>query len=135
MAEDFFIRAARKRALELDADIREIETGMMRARADDDELRAAELFDGLTAARDARVRLDREVDHYVRQNTPPQQQPMTDAEFMAMSPERMQQHPEALNRIFSKSKYYDKQMWSDPDVVRRVSDGVAEVERRRARGE
>jgi hypothetical protein len=70
---------------------------------------------------------------HVAQNQPAA--PLTDAEFMALSPERMAQHPEAVDRIFSKSKYYDKNQWSDPNVQRLVREGVAEAQRRRTAGQ
>jgi hypothetical protein len=42
---------------------------------------------------------------------------------------------EDIDRIFSKSKYYTKNQWADPDVAARVQAGMSEVQRRRSRGE
>jgi hypothetical protein len=68
---------------------------------------------------------------YEAQNAPRQPGPISDNEFMAMSPENMLRHPETIDRIFSKSKYYSKDQWSDPEVAQRVRDGMAEIERRK----
>jgi hypothetical protein len=61
---------------------------------------------------------------------------MTEAEFLSMSPEEMKRRAdmgdcEAIDRIFSKSKYYDKDQWSDPDVRQRVFDAVQEIQLRK----
>ena len=41
---------------------------------------------------------------------------------------------EDVDRIFSKSKYYDPNQWNDPEVSSRINAGVREVERRRRAG-
>jgi hypothetical protein len=64
-------------------------------------------------------------DHIASINKANEREEMTDAEFLAMSPEKMAKHPEAVERIFSKSKYYSRDMWNDPVVQQRVREGQA----------
>jgi hypothetical protein len=64
-------------------------------------------------------------DDHIAATAPKAEDEMTDAEFQAMSPEKMAKHPEAVERIFSKSKYYSRDMWNDPVVQQRVREGQA----------
>ena len=64
-------------------------------------------------------------DDHIRASAPKEAETMTDAEFEAMSPEKMMKHPEAIERIFAKSKYYSRDMWNDPVVQARVREGQA----------
>jgi hypothetical protein len=134
MTDDFYLKAAQKRALEIDADVQEIVSGLARCRAIDDEHTASGLMDGLAEARNRRRMLDQEVADYMRQANPPAQAPMTDQEFMALSPERMANNPQAVEAVFAKSKYYSKDMWNDPEVQQRVRLGMERVNQLRKDG-
>jgi hypothetical protein len=129
MTDDFYIRAASKRALEIDADISEIQTGLMRAKAMEDETSAAMLMDGLAEARQKRPMLDGEVADYLRQSTPPAAIPQSREEWRAKPVERMT--PEDGLEIARGSKYGAALDWNDPGV----RAGWQEAQRRRSRGE
>jgi hypothetical protein len=133
MADDFFISAAQKRASEIDADLLEMQGGLARAKADNDTHTATQLIQGLANAKAERRNLEATYNEYVASQQPRQQAPGTEAEFMARAPERMT--GEDLDRVFSKSKYYSKGQWADPEIAARVNAGWAEVQRRKARGE
>jgi hypothetical protein len=132
MADDFFISAAQKRAQEIDCDVAEMQAGLARCRADGDTHTATQLIQGLANAKAERRNLESTYAEYTASQRP-QQAPGTEAEFMARAPERMT--GEDLDRVFSKSKYYTKGQWADPEIAARVNAGCAEVQRRKARSE
>lgn len=133
MAErDFFLQAAQQRAAEIDADVAELNSGLARARLDGDDYSARQLVQSLANAKAERRNLEATYNEYVQSQQPRQEAPTSDAEFMARAPERMT--GEDLDRVMSKSKYYSKDMWSDPEVAARVNAGVLEVQRRRKAG-
>lgn len=70
---------------------------------------------------------------HVARNRPREAAAISDSEFLAMAPERMLDHPELVDRVFSKSKYYSPDQWNDPEVAQRVRAGMAEVIARRRR--
>ncbi len=131
---DFYDEAARQRYATLEAAKARVVANLEEYRAIGDEASAAEELQTLATLNDQQQSLRRLHQQYNAQRNPPQQE-MSDAEFVAMSPERMAQNPAAIDRIFSKSKYYTPNQWSDPEVAKRAQAGVAEVERRRRRGE
>ena len=126
---DYYLERTTKQIEEADATLLEIQAGLARAKAEGNDFAVDELLKGYAAARSQKRDLEMAAnEHYQSLNRAAV--PMTDAEFMAMSPKRMLQNPECLNKIFEKSKHYSKDMWSDPEVQRRVQAGLAEVQRR-----
>jgi len=126
---DYYLERTTKQIEEADATLLEIQAGLARAKAEGNDFAVDELLKGYAAARSQKRDLEMAAnEHYQSLNRAAV--PMTDAEFMAMSPERMLQNPECLNKIFEKSKHYSKDMWADPEVQRRVQAGLAEVQRR-----
>jgi hypothetical protein len=133
MTDDFFISAAQRRANELAADLAEIDASLARARADGNSYAASEMIQNRANILAERRNLEASYNEYVRAQQPQQQVPTTEGEFMARAPERMT--GEDVDRIFRKSKYARDINWSDPSVASRVQQGLAEVQRRKARGE
>ena len=127
---DYYLERMAKQIEEVDADLLEIQAGLARAKAEGNDYSVDSLLKGYATARATRRDLEAAANEYHAALNRPAAPPMTDAEFMAMSPERMMQNPECLNKIFEKSKHYTKEMWSDPEVQRRVQAGLAEVQRR-----
>jgi hypothetical protein len=135
MANDFFLDAARRKQASINAEIARVDAELIAARAEDNDLDAGELVSQRASLRDLSRCVGQEISDYIAQHN--QRAPeLTDAEFMALSPERMMQHPEAVEAIFKKSKYYDPQNDpNDPGFRKRYMDGVQEVARRRAMGQ
>lgn len=129
---DFFVEVAQQRAQELTADLAEMEAALLRARSEGDEHSARQLIQGIANGRAERRNLEVTYNEYVVSQAP-RHEVTSDAEFLARAPERMT--GEDIDRIFSKSKYYTKNQWADPDVAARVQAGMSEVQRRRSRGE
>src|SRR4051794_17604036 len=55
--------------------------------------------------------------------------PETEGEWRSKSPERMTEHD--VDKIFSRSKYYTRDQWSDPTVAEGVRRGLIEVQNRK----
>lgn len=128
---DFYEDAAMLRYRTLEAAKAQCQADLARYQAAGDEYAAAEELQTLATLNDQVTSLQRLHNQYRQQMNPPSQATMTDSEFMALSPERMAQHPEAIDRLFSKSKYYSPDQWSDPKVQGLVRAGMDEVQRRR----
>jgi hypothetical protein len=133
MANDFYTEVARQRALELDADMAEINAGLARAKAEGDDHSARQLIQGLANARAERRNLEIEYQQYVASQQPRQPAPATDGEWMMRPADKMT--GEDVDRIFAKSKFYTPGMWSERETADRVNAGLAEVERRRRMGQ
>jgi hypothetical protein len=62
-----------------------------------------------------------------RRNQPQQSAPLTDQEFMSLSPDRFRDpniRDQMLNHILGKSKYFDpKKDWNDPTVQQKIREG------------
>lgn len=129
MAKDFYLEAAQEQFNELAADRADIDAGLLRCNANGDSHSAKELIQTRATINRQMRDLQAEYDAHVASQQPQQGPPMNDQEFMARSPERMT--GEDVDRIFSKSRYYSKDQWSDPEVARRVQAGMREVEARR----
>ena len=131
---DFKQQAAEQRLKVLRAAKAQVAADLARYEADGDLDMAANEIQAFSNLESEEQNLINSYNRYVASNTPRAARPMTDAEFTAMSPEQMMEHPEAVDRLFSKSKYYSPDQWSDPKVVERMTAGVAEVQRRKREG-
>jgi hypothetical protein len=134
MSDDFETELIRQRETALNAELAQAQANYQSAKHMDDYVGANSAIDHIQrieAERSAGRRLYN--DHIARKNYRAPE--LTDSEFLAMSPERMAQHPECIDRIFAKSKYYEKGQWADPEIAKRTQAGIQEVQRRRARGE
>lgn len=128
MVDDFDNAAVRRTQLRFQAKQQQLLSDYNTHKANGDEFGADETIDRLNALEAEAAAFQRNQQRYQQQ---PQQVPLTDAEVQALSPERLSQHPEAIDRIFSKSKYYTPGQWSEPEIARRVKQGWDEVQRRR----
>ena len=136
---DYYLEQLKHRVAEIDADLQQVNAGLAKAKVEGNDYAARELIQSYADIVAQRRNLEVAANEYARSIQPQEVQPLTDAEFMAMSPERMAQlasqgNTEAIDRIFSKSIHYTKDQWSDPEVQRRVRAGVNEVARRRSEG-
>jgi hypothetical protein len=133
---DFFMDVANKQVANIDAEVARVDAELMKCRVNNDPYEALDLIQQRANLRDSRRALLQEQSDYVAQfnRRAPE---LTDSEFLALSPERMLQHPEAVEKIFQKSKYYDRADGYDPnsEFSKRFSAGIEEVKRRRARGQ
>jgi hypothetical protein len=131
MAEDYIAKGVRDNIADCDADIAQISANIARAQADGDEYAMKEQIEGYAAAQSRRRDLMAAYNEHMQRQTP-QAAASTEAEFLARSPERM--NGEDVDRIFSKSKYYSKGQWQDPEINARVMAGVREVQARKREG-
>ena len=131
MADDFKTQAAQQRLKVLAAAKARVAANISTYEANGDVDSAADELQAYSNLESEEQNLINSYNRYVASNTPRAARPMTDAEFTAMSPEQMMERPDAVDKIFSTSKYYTKDQWSDPKVVERMTAGVAEVQRRR----
>lgn len=130
MSDDFYDSAARQRYAVLQAARSRCVANLEEYRATGNDIDAQEEIQTLATLDDQMASLQRLHQQY-QQSRNPNPTSVGDQEFIAMSPERMAQNPELVERIFQKSKYYDPNQWSDPEVKTRFMAGVEEVKRRR----
>jgi hypothetical protein len=131
MADDFKTQAARQRLKVLAAAKQQVAANISRYEAEGDTDSAADEIQAYANLESEETNLVSSFQRYQAQSAPRQQEPISDSEFMAMSPERMLQHPELVDRIFQKSKLYTKGMWGEPEVADGVRRGLAEIEKRK----
>jgi len=130
MSDDFYDSAARQRYAVLQAARSRCVANLEEYRATGNDIDAQEEIQTLATLDDQMASLQRLHQQY-QQSRNPNPTSVGDQEFIAMSPERMAQNPELVERIFQKSKYYDPNQWSDPEVRSRFAAGIEEVKRRR----
>lgn len=130
MADDFYDQAARRQYQTLQAARSRVLANLEEHRSVGNDMDAAEEIQTLAVLNDQMASLERLHQQYNAQRNPSPVQ-IGDQEFMAMSPERMAQNPELVERVFQKSKYYDPNQWNDPEVRSRFMAGIEEVKRRR----
>jgi hypothetical protein len=111
---------------QLAAHYAQVNADYARAKAEGDTETAASCAEAIAELEDKAARLDRLHQRHIASQNPPAPQPLTDGEFMARAPERMDYND--VWRMASKSKY------GAPDEAS-FRAGIAEVQRRRARGE
>ena len=129
MTDDFYLRTAREQYKVLQTQIQKCEAELAEHEANGDEYEPRQLMGDRSVLRAAQAALEHDYNERVRKLNHREPE-MTDAEFVAMSPERMAQNPVAVDRIFSKSKYYTPNQWADPEVAKRTAAGVQGVIRR-----
>jgi hypothetical protein len=134
MADDFKARAAEQRLKVLSAAKSQVAANIALYESNGDLDSAADELQAYANLETEENNLVSSYQRHVARNAPRDPGPISDTEFMAMSPERMLQHPETVDRIFSKSKYYSKDQWGDPEVAGRVRAGMAAVEQRKREG-
>jgi hypothetical protein len=133
MATDFFIEAAQQRAAELDADLAEMQAGLLRAKSDGDDHTARQLIQGVANAKAEKRNLEVTFNEYVASQQPQHQASSTEGEWMMKPADKMT--GDDVSKIFEKSKYFTKGQWGDPEIAGRVHAGMREVERRRRSGQ
>lgn len=131
MADDFKTQAARQRLKILAAAKQQVSANIARYEAEGDTDSAADEIQAYANLESEETNLVSSFQRYQAASAPRQSEPISDSEFMAMSPERMLQHPELVDRIFQKSKLYTPGQWSEPAVADGVRRGLAEIERRK----
>ncbi len=124
---DFYEDAAKKRYAILEAAKARCIANLEEHRAIGNDMDAQEEIQTLATLNDQMASLQRLHQQYHEARNPVRHE-MTEKEWEAMSPEQMRHHPEAIDQIFAKSKYYTKDQWSDPEVARRVRAGLQQVE-------
>jgi hypothetical protein len=120
MSDDFYLSAAQKRALQLDAEANQITTGLMQARANDDEYTARDLIQGLANVQAERRNLDMAVREYVQASNPPSPPQLTAEEVKAKPIERMT-HEERM-KMFESPRHGPvdaNKYWEGVEHVRR----------------
>lgn len=128
---DFKLQAAQARLKILAAAKAQVAANISRYEAENDLESAADEVQAFSNLESEESNLISSFERYQAASAPRQPEPISDSEFMAMSPERMLEHPELVDRIFSKSRLYTKGMWSEPEVADGVRRGLAEIERRK----
>ena len=124
--DDFYVEAAQRRLNEIEAGRAHATAAPASAKAENDTYSASEAVQ-LLADLNAQERNLRQLhQQHVASQNPPAPPPPTDSEFMAKSPEKMDYSD--VWRVASKSKY------GQPDEAS-FRAGIAEVARRRGRGE
>ena len=131
MAEDFKAKAVEARLKILTAAKAQVSANYSRYEAEGDLDSAADEAQAYANLETEEQNLVNSYQRQVAQSMPRQPVQVSDSEFLAMSPERMLQHPELVDRIFQKSKLYTKGMWGEPEVADGVRRGLAESERRK----
>jgi hypothetical protein len=131
MADDFKTEAARARLKVLAAAKAQVAANISRYESENDVASASDELQAYANLETEEQNLVNAYQRYQAQSAPRQPEPISDSEFMAMSPERMLQHPELVDKIFSKSRYYTPDQWSQPAVADGVRRGLAEIERRK----
>lgn len=129
--EDFKAQAAQQRLKVLQAARQQVAANISRYEAEGDLDSAADEIQAYANLENEERNLVNSYQRYQAQSAPRQPEPISDSEFLAMSPERMLQHPELVDKIFQKSKLYTKGMWGEPEVADGVRRGLAEIERRK----
>lgn len=130
MSDDFTTEVARRRLKQIDAQLMQHQANYASHEAEGEVEGAvweADQISGLLAQRQNVLNAYNQ--HQQARNAVPPK--MTEAEFQAMSPEQMARHPEAIEQVFAKSKYYSPQDAQDPEFQRRFYAGMEEVKRRR----
>jgi len=128
---DYFLERMAKQIEETDATLLEIQAGLARAKAQGNDYEVDELLKGYAAAKSQRRDLEMTANEYYQAINKPTPI-VTEGERRERSPERMDASD--VDYIFSKSKYYSRDMWNNPDIAQRVQQGIAEVQRRKAEG-
>jgi hypothetical protein len=128
--DDAFLKAARSRAAEIDADLAQIEAGLVRANSDGDEYAMREMISGRATLRAERRALEFDYNERVAQATQPQRKPYTNKELLDMPYDRNLQdretHIATINYMTGQSKYFNPEKdWADPEVRRRIAEGEA----------
>lgn len=131
MADDFKLQAAQQRLKVLQAAKQQVAANISRYEAEGDLDSASDEIQAFSNLESEEQNLVNSYQRYQAASAPRQPEPISNSEFLAMSPERMLQHPELVDRVFSKSKYYTPGMWGEPEVRQRVNAGLAEIEKRK----
>lgn len=131
MTDDFKAKAAQQRLKVLQAARQQVAANISRYEAEGDLDSAADEIQAYANLETEEQNLVNSYQRYQAASAPRQPEPISDSEFLAMSPERMLQHPELVDRVFSKSKYYTPGQWSEPAVADGVRRGLAEIEKRK----
>ena len=128
---DFKLQAAQARLKVLAAAKAQVSANIARYESENDLESAADEVQTFSNLESEESNLISSFQRYQAAGAPRQPEPISDSEFLAMSPERMLQHPELVDRIFQKSKLYTKGMWGEPEVADGVRRGLAEIEKRK----
>ncbi len=128
---DFKLQAAQQRLKVLAAAKQQVAANISRYEAENDLDSASDEIQAYSNLEFEEQNLIGSFQRYQAASAPRQSEPISDSEFMAMSPERMLEHPELVDRIFQKSKLYTKGMWGEPEVADGVRRGLAEIEKRK----
>lgn len=131
MADDFKTEAARQRLKVLAAAKAQVSANIARYESEGDMDSAADEIQAFSNLEAEEQNVVNSYQRYQAASAPRQPEAISDSEFMAMSPERMLSHPELVDKIFSKSRYYSPDQWSQPEVAAGVRRGLAEIERRK----
>ena len=100
MADDFKTVAARQRLKVLAAAKQQVSANIARYEAEGDTDSAADEIQAYANLESEETNLVSSFQRYQAASAPRQQEPISDSEFLAMSPERMLEHPELVDRIF-----------------------------------
>jgi hypothetical protein len=128
---DFKLQAAQQRLKVLAAAKQQVLANVSRYESENDLDSASDELQAFSNLEAEEQNLISAYQRYQQQSAPRQPEPISDSEFLAMSPEKMLQHPELVDRIFQKSKMWTKGMWGEPEVADGVRRGLAEIERRK----
>jgi hypothetical protein len=128
---DFKLQAAQARLKVLAAAKAQVAANISRYESENDLESAADEVQVFSNLESEESNLISSFQRYQAASAPRQVEPISDSEFLAMSPERMLENPQLVDKIFSKSKYYSKDQWQDPEVASRVRAGLAEIEKRK----
>ena len=128
---DFKTEAARARLKVLSAAKQQVSANIARYESEGDLDSASDEIQAYANLESEEQNLVNSYQRYQAASAPRQSEPISDSEFLAMSPERMLENPQLVDKIFSKSKYYSKDQWQDPEVASRVRAGLAEIEKRK----
>jgi hypothetical protein len=126
MSDDFAERVARRRLAEIEAGRAHATAAWKSAEAEDDVYSAGEAYKLISEFNQEEQRVRRDYKQHVASRNPPAPPAQSDSEFMAKDASRMDYND--VHRIASKSRY-----GAPDDTLFRA--GIAEVQRRRARGE
>lgn len=128
---DFKTEAARQRLKVLAAAKMQVSANIARYESEGDLDSAQDEIQAFANLESEEQNLVNSYQRYQAASAPRQSEPISDSEFLAMSPERMLEHPELVDKVFRKSRYYTEGQWSDPSVADGVRRGLAEIERRK----
>jgi hypothetical protein len=104
--QDFKAQAAQQRLKVLQAARQQVAANISRYEAEGDLDSAADEMQAYANLETEENNLISSYQRHVARNTPREPAAISDSEFLAMAPERMLDHPELVDRVFSKSKYY-----------------------------